>query len=399
GASTHPGLSALSAKTTPDAPETADLKRKLLLALGITVGICALAFLAGLGADFASPIDAQLQQQGFPLDALRQDRAALLRADVLRSVVFITLAAGTLWFYLQRRLPAGAAAALVGIFTLVDLWTVDKRYLNEANFQTQTVAQQFVPSAADQQILQDKDLSYRVLNTGNPFNEAQTSYFHKSIGGYNGAKLRRYQELIERQISRNNMQVLNMLNTRYLIQPAQPGQQQGQPGTPEQAQRNPGALGNAWFVSEIQQVQTPDQEINALTSLNAATTAVVDAAKFPLPKTRYNAPGSTIILTKYAPDALTYRATATADAFVVFSEIYYADGWNAYLDGQKVPYVRANYVLRALPLPAGPHTIEFRFEPTEYAIGNTVSLVSSGLLLVALLGAVGYAVRRRPALA
>jgi len=395
GASTHPSLAALTAKTA-DAPETADLKRKVLLALGITVGVCVLAFLAGLGADFSAPIDAQLQQQGFPLDAIRQDRASLMRTDVLRSIVFIVLAAGTLWFYLQRKVSAGAAAALVGLFTLVDLWGVDKRYLNADNFQTETVAQQFAPSPADQQILQDKDLSYRVLNLANPFNEAQTSYFHKSIGGYHGAKLRRYQDLIERQISRNNLQVLNMLNTRYIIQPAQGPQQEGQPGTPEQVQRNPSALGNAWFVNEVQKVQNPDQEINALTGLNPTTTAVVDASKFPLAKTSYNAPGSTIILTKYEPDALTYRATATADAFVVFSEIYYADGWNAYLDGKLVPHLRANYVLRAMPLPAGTHTIEFKFEPTEYAIGNTVSLVSSVLLILLLVGAVVYAVRQKP---
>ncbi|UOQ66700.1 hypothetical protein [Hymenobacter volaticus] len=185
GASTHPSLAALTAKTA-DAPETADLKRKVLLALGVTVGVCVLAFLAGLGADFASPIDAQLQQQGFPVDALRQDRASLMRSDVLRSIVFILLAAGALWFYLQRKLSAAAAGALVAVLTLVDLWGVDKRYLNEANFQNETVAQQFVPSAADQQILQDKDLSYRVLNLANPFNEAQTSYFHKSIGATMG---------------------------------------------------------------------------------------------------------------------------------------------------------------------------------------------------------------------
>ncbi|QNH61921.1 YfhO family protein [Hymenobacter sediminicola] len=394
GASMHPSLAALSAKTTTDAPETADLKRKLLLALGITVGVCLLAFLIGLGADFASPIDAQLQQQGFPLDALRQDRAAMLRGDVFRSIVFIVLAAGALWFYLQRKLSAVMAAALVGVLTLVDLWSVDKRYLNDANFQRETVAQQFVPSAADQQILQDKDLSYRVLNAANPFNEANTSYFHKSIGGYHGAKLRRYQDLIDRQISLNNTQVLNMLNTRYVIVPAQAPQQQGQPGQPEQVQRNPGALGNAWFVNDIQKVQTPDQEIQALTGLNAATTAVVDATKFPLAKTSYAAPGSTIALTNYSPDALTYRATATADAFVVFSEIYYADGWNAYLDGKLVPHLRANYVLRAMPLPAGTHTIEFKFEPTEYAIGNTVSLVSSVLLILVLLGLLVYTVRQ-----
>ena len=395
GISTHPSLAALAAKTTaPDAPETAALKRHLLLALAITAGVCVLAFLVGMGADFSSPIDAQLQQQGFPLDALRQDRAWLLRTDVLRSLFFIAAAFGVLWFYLQRKLAAGTTAALVGLLVLVDLWGVDKRYLNDDNFQRETVAQQFVPSAADQQILQDKDLSYRVLNTANPFNEANTSYFHKSIGGYHGAKLRRYQDLIDRQISQNNTQVLSMLNTRYVILPGQPGQQ-GQPSQPEQVQRNPGALGNAWFVNEIQKVQTPDQELAALSSLRVTTAAVVDASKFPLPKTSYSAPGSSIALTKYSPDALTYRATATADAFVVFSEIYYADGWNAYLNGKPVPHLRANYVLRAMPVPAGTHTIEFKFEPTEYAIGNTVSLVSSVLLIVVLIGLVVYAARQR----
>ncbi|WBA41521.1 YfhO family protein [Hymenobacter canadensis] len=393
GASTHPSLAALAGATTTDAPETADLKRKLLLAGGITVGVCLLALVIGLGADFSSPIDAQLQQQGFPLDALRQDRASLLRSDVFRSIIFIALAFGALWFYLQRKVSAGMAAALVGLLTLVDLWGVDKRYLNDNNFQRETIAQQFVPTAADQQILQDKDKSYRVLNTANPFNEANTSYFHKSIGGYHGAKLRRYQDLIDRQISQNNTQVLSMLNTRYVILPGQPGQQ-GQPSQPEQVQRNPGALGNAWFVNEIQKVQTPDQEIAALSNLSVATAAVVDVAKFPLAKTSFSAPGSTITLTDYSPDALKYRATATADAFAVFSEIYYADGWNAYLDGKLVPHVRANYVLRAMPVPAGTHTIEFKFEPTEYAIGNTVSLVSSVLLIVVLLGLVVYTVRQ-----
>ncbi|MBC6991429.1 YfhO family protein [Hymenobacter sp. BT491] len=381
-AGSHPAL----APKAVDTAETADLKRKLLYAVGITAGICILAFLFGLGANFASPIDAQLQQSGFPLDALRQDRASLMRTDVLRSLVFILMAGGVLYFYLQRKLSVSLAAMLVAALTLVDLWTVDKRYLNDSNFQRETVAQQFVPTAVDEQILQDKDLSYRVLNLQNPFSEANTSYFHKSIGGYNGAKLRRYQDLIERQISNNNPGVLNMLNMRYLIT--------GDPKQP--VQRNPGALGNAWFVSEVQKVQNPDQEIQALTNLNVATTAVVDASKFPLDKTTYNAAGSTIRLTNYSPNELRYDANAAQDGFVVFSEIYYADGWNAYLDGKPVPHLRANYVLRAMPVPAGHHIIEFKFEPKAYAIGNTVSLVSSVLLILALLGALVYAIRQKP---
>ncbi|AHJ95917.1 YfhO family protein [Hymenobacter swuensis] len=387
--STHPTLAALTGKPTDDA-DTALLKKHVVRALAITAGLCALAFLAGLVSDFASPIDAQLQQSGFPLDALRADRASLLRTDVFRSLFFVVAAGAVLWFFLQRKLSAGLAATLVGLLTLVDLWGVDKRYLNDGNFQQETIAEQFVPSPADQQILQDKDLSYRVLNVQNPFNEAQTSYFHKSIGGYHGAKLHRYQDLIERQISTNNTAVLSMLNTRYVIVP---GQEQGQP---QQVQRNPGALGNAWFVSQVQKVQSPDEEMKALMGLNAATTAVVDVSKFPLSQTTYPAEGSSIALTKYTPNALTYRATAAQAGLVVFSEIYYADGWQAFIDGKEVPHLRANYVLRALPVPAGTHTIEFKFEPAAYTIGNTVSLVSSVLLIGAMLVALFYALKQRP---
>ena len=376
----HPALQTKAAET----PETADLKRKLLYAVGGTVGLCVLAYLAGLGADFASAFDATLQQQGFPLDALREDRASLMHTDVLRSIVFILLAGSVLWFYLQQKLSVTMTVGLVGVLLLIDLWGVDKRYLNDGDFRQGTVASQFVATPADQQILQDPDKSYRVLNLQNPFNEAQTSYFHKSIGGYHGAKLHRYQDLIERQISRNNPQVINMLNTRYVI-------------TPEgQVQRNPAALGNAWFVREVEKVQNPDQEINALTSLNPATTAVVDASKFTVPQTDYVAAGSTIELTNYAPDELKYQANAVQDGLAVFSEIYYKDGWNAYLDGKQVPYMRANYVLRALPVPAGKHTIEFKFEPKEYAIGNTVSLVSSIVLILALVGGLVYTARQTP---
>ncbi|NVO86742.1 YfhO family protein [Hymenobacter terrestris] len=398
--SSHPSLAALAGRPLDDT-DTTYLKKHVLRALAITAGLCVLAFLVGLVSDFAAPIDAQLQQGGFPLEAIRADRASLLNNDVFRSLLFMALAAGVLWFFLQRKLSAGMAAALVGLLTLVDLWGVDKRYLNDDNFQRETVAEQFVPSAVDEQILQDKDLSYRVLNMANPFNDAQTSYYHKSIGGYHGAKLRRYQDLIERQISPQLQRiytenrpdaapVLNMLNTRYLITP--PAEKQ-----PAQAIRNPGALGNAWYVSQVQSVQSPDQEIKALTTLDPATTAVVDASKFPGLKASYAAEGSTIALTKYSPNALTYRTTAVQNGLVVFSEIYYADGWQAYLDGKPVPHLRVDYVLRAMPVPAGTHTIEFKFEPTAYALGNTVSLVSSVLLILLLLGAAYYAIRVQPA--
>ncbi|GAA4378249.1 YfhO family protein [Hymenobacter koreensis] len=372
-----------------DTPETAELRRKLLLATGITAGICLLAFIFGMGADFASPIDANLQQQGFPLDALRQDRASMMRSDVLRSLFFVLATAAVLWFYLRRQLTVTVAAGLVAALTLVDLWAVDKRYLGESNFQDKTVAQEFVPSAADQQIFNDPTLHFRVLNVDNPFNEANTSYFHKSIGGYHGAKLRRYQELIERQISQNNPRITSMLNARYFIG-------RDQKTGAQVAQQNPGALGNAWFVSGIQPVQNADQEMAALSTFDPVTTAIVDVSKFPQPKTSYTAAGSTIRLTHYSPDELKYEANAAQDGFVVFSEIYYPEGWNAYLDDKPVPHVRANYVLRAMAVPAGKHNITFKFEPKEYSIGNTVSLVSSILLFLLLIGAVVYALRRRP---
>ena len=387
------GVLTAPAQTTADSEflifNSEFLIKKVLYAGAITAGICVVVWLLSFGFDYAAPVDAMLLKQGFTpqlLGALRADRADLLRNDVWRGLLFIGAALGVLYFYLKGRLSAGPATALLVALTLIDLWGVDKRYLSADNFQRETIAESFQPTPADQLILQDKDLSYRVLNLQNPFNEAQTSYYHKSIGGYHGAKLRRYQDLVERQISNNNQQVLNMLNTRYLIT--------GDAKQP--VQRNPEALGNAWFVSEVKTVRSPDAEIAALDKLTPAIAAVVDASKFPNVQPEiYNPEGSTIALTEYAPDALTYRYQAARPGFVVFSEIYYADGWNAYLDGNKVPYLRANYVLRAMPVPAGNHKIEFRFEPTEYAVGNAVSLASSIALLLVMVGAAAYVVRRR----
>ena len=362
---------------------------KVLYAGAIAAGLCALAYLASFSMDFAAPVDGELTKQGFTpelLSALRADRADLLRNDVWRGLLFIGAALGVLYFHLKGQLKAGPASALMVLLVLVDLWGVDKRYLGENKFQRQTIAEEFQPTAADQIILQDKDLDYRVLNLQNPFNEAQTSYFHKSIGGYHGAKLRRYQDLIERQISNNNQQVLNMLNMRYLIT--------GDAKQP--VQRNPGALGNAWFVSSLKPVPNPDAEMAALGTLSPATEAVVDAGKFPQQQAAtYDIAGSSIALTAYSPDELKYRATAAHNGLAVFSEIYYADGWQAYLDGKAVPHFRVDYVLRALPVPAGPHTIEFRFEPKSYAVGNTVSLAASVVLLLVLIGTGVYVARRR----
>ena len=373
----------------PLSAEASALLPKVLYAGAIAAGLCVLAYLASFSFDFAAPVDGELTKQGFTpqlLGALRADRADLLRNDVWRGLLFIGAALGVLYSHLKGQLKVVPAAAIMVVLVLVDLWGVDKRYLGDNKFQRETIAEEFQPSPADQLILQDKDLSYRVLNVQNPFNEAQTSYFHKSIGGYHGAKLRRYQDLIERQISNNNQQVLNMLNMRYLIT--------GDAKQP--VQRNPGALGNAWFVSQVQPVANPDAEMAALSTLSPATEAVVDASKFPQQKAAtYDIAGSTIALTNYSPDELKYRYNATQAGLVVFSEIYYADGWQAFIDGKPVPHIRANYVLRALQVPAGAHTIEFKFEPKSYAVGNAVSLVASIALLLVLVGTGVYVARRR----
>ena len=388
----HPALAkAAKASAGTVAPvisaESAALLPKVLYAGAIAAGLCVLAYLAsfdifpGTQFDFAAPIDGELTKQGFTpelLTALRADRADLLRGDVWRGLLFIGAALIVLYLHLKGKLSMARAAGLMALLVLVDLWGVDKRYLGKDKFQDATIAASFQPTAADQMILQDPNLSYRVLNMQNPFNEAQTSYFHKSVGGYHGAKLRRYQDLIERQISNQNQQVLNMLNTRYLIT--------GDPKQP--VQRNPGALGNAWFVSEVKMVNSPDEEMAALSALSPATEAVVDASKFPQQKAAtYDATGATIALTNYSPDELKYSYNAKSDALAVFSEIYYADGWQAYIDGKPVPHLRANYVLRALPVPAGAHTIEFKFAPKAYTIGNAVSLASSIALLLVIVGA------------
>ena len=391
----HPALAkAVRAAGSGVAPqlsgEAAALLPKVLYAGAITAGICVLAWLASFTFDFAAPFDNELTKQGFTpelLGALRADRADLLRTDVWRGLFFVGAALAVLYFHLKGKLSALPAGALMVALVLVDLWGVDKRYLGADKFQPTTIAASFQPTAADEQILRDTGLSYRVLNLQNPFNEAQTSYFHKSVGGYHGAKLRRYQDLIERQISNNNQQVLNMLNTRYLItaDPKQP------------VQRNPGALGNAWFVSTVKTVNNPDEEMTAIGTLNPATEAVVDASKFPQQKAAtYDATGSTIALTAYSPDELKYNYTAQQAGLVVFSEIYYADGWQAFLDGKPAPHIRANYVLRAMQVPAGSHTIGFKFEPKSYTVGNAVSLASSIALVLVLVGAGVYAFRRKP---
>lgn len=368
-----------------------DLDKKLLISGGITAGICLLVWLFAGTASFMSETDQRLIQAQFPIDAIRADRESMMRSDAFRSLVFIVLAAGLLYFYVKNKVSATVAMAGVGILVLVDLWSVDQRYLNNDDFERRVEANFFQLTPADQAILQDtqdpaRGLSYRVIYLPNPFNDARTSYFHKSVGGYHGAKLRRYQDLIDRHISQNNLEVLRMLNTRYAIT----GNQQ------QPVQRIPDALGNAWFVEEVQPVESPDAELDGLTMFDAGATAVIDVKKFPIERRFFSADSANIKLTEYEPNYLKYEYEAAKEGLVVFSEIYYPAGWQAYLDGEPVDHIRANYVLRAMEVPAGKHTIEFKFAPQSYYTGNTVSLISSIILVLVVAGTIFYAVKTKP---
>ena len=350
-------------------------EKTLKLAFYIVGGITLLfALIPSLFFDFVGGQDASLEKNGWPIDALQSDRAGLLSADAWRSFIFIALTFGTLWLFLKNQLQSKYVIFIVGVLVLSDMWTVNKRYLNNDNFASKRkVEKPYQTSQADQQILNDKDPNFRVFNqTVSTFNDASTSYFHKSIGGYHGAKLKRYQELIENHIAKGNMAVLNMLNTKYFIS------QQGQ------VQQNPGAMGNAWFVNNVNIVANADAEIAALNGFNPDSTAIVDVRFSEQIIDNLDNSNTAITLEEYKPNFLKYTSSSTKDGIAIFSEIYYDKGWNAYIDGKLKPHFRANYVLRGMQIPAGNHLVEFKFEPSTYKTGEIVALVSSAILLLLL---------------
>ena len=350
-------------------------EKSLKLAFYFVGGITLLfALIPSLFFDFVGGQDASLEKNGWPIDALQSDRAGLLSADAWRSFIFIALTFGTLWLFLKNQLQSKYVIFIVGVLVLADMWTVNKRYLNNDNFASKRkVEKPYQTSQADQQILNDKDPNFRVFNqTVSTFNDASTSYFHKSIGGYHGAKLKRYQELIENHIAKGNMAVLNMLNTKYFIS------QQGQ------VQQNPGAMGNAWFVNNVNIVANADAEIAALNGFNPDSTAIVDTRFSDQIIENLDNSNTAINLEEYKPNYLKYTSSSTKDGIAIFSEIYYDKGWNAYIDGKLKPHFRANYVLRGMQIPAGNHLVEFKFEPSTYKTGETVALVSSAILLLLL---------------
>jgi hypothetical protein len=357
-----------------------EVMKSFKYALGIVGGLCVVfALMPTAFFDFVGLNDAQYGQA--LSDALQIDRASLFTADAFRSLAFILLSAAGIWLYLNKRIQKVPLIILIGVLVLGDMWTVNKRYLNDENFKAKRkILQPYSPSLADSQILQDPDPNFRVYNTTvSPFNDASTSYYHKSIGGYHGAKLKRYQELIDFHISKGNMNVMNMLNAKYFIV-------RGENNQPI-AQRNPNNLDNAWFVSDLVIAENADDEIQKLGQINTANQVVIDK-RYEIPSSIDFDSTATIQLTDYKANSLTYSSSAISDQFAVFSEIFYAHGWNAYIDGELMPHIRVNYVLRAMPIPSGQHTIEFKFEPDTYYATENISLFSSLIVIVALFGAV-----------
>ncbi len=366
-------------------------RRALKYATGIAGGIALFFLLLGSWLfDFSGPSDAQMGLPAEVLAAMRSERASMLRADAFRSLIFAALTAALVWAFYRRKIGRGLFVLLAAGLVLADLAGVDRRYLNYDTFVPERKAMEIAATDADRAILQDTEPGYRVANfTVSTFQDATTSYFHRTVGGYHAAKLRRYQDLIERHLSRMNPKAYDMLNTKYFIVP-------GEGGAPT-VQANPGALGPAWFVREAMFVPDADAEIAALETFDPATTAVVDE------RFRDAVGGATafgadsaakITLTDYKVNHLTYRYESPVEALAVFSEIYYPKGWTAYVDGEEAPYFRANYVLRAMRLPAGEHTVEFRFRAPHYGVLATVTYVSSLILLAGLIALIAGAVVR-----
>jgi hypothetical protein len=342
-------------------------------------------------SNLSSPKDQLLIDQGARdlVNAIEEDRANILRADAFRSLVFVLLSAGLLFFFSRKVIKAPVFIAAFSLLILIDLWPVNKRYINNENFVPErNLDAEYTPNAADQAILEDDNLAFRVydLASGDPFTNSRASYFHHSVGGYHGAKMRRYQEVIDSFFRQGtDPEVLDMLNTRYIIQRGEQGKQ------PIAIPRST-ALGNAWFVDDIRVVENADEEILQLHDLDPSTTALVDKRYLDnINPDDYNVnPGDTIWLESYAPNRLAYRYSSDDDVFAVFSEIFYSRGWKATINGEEAEINRVNYILRGLSVPAGEGEILFEFKPVSYFTGRKVAFAGSLIMTLLVLGTIAY---------
>jgi len=425
---TIPLLAIFALKRLLEEPEILKQEKKPLgISLLLTAGIALLLAVApgSIGSGYVPAQEAQMlqnavNQQMIPANELSgilanlgEMRAELVSSDALRSFIIIGIGCSQLWLYASGKLRSSLTIAGITILCLADMWGVNKRYLNDAQFVPHSIrTETFTKTNTDELILQDTSLDYRVLNFAtSTFDDNNTSYWHKSVGGYHPAKLRRYQEMIEHHISpemqaaykaiataggemdsvdANKFRVLNMLNTKYFIFPA--GQQRQTVPI-----LNPHAYGNAWFVNKVQYVNNANEEIDALDSIIPTETAVVDARfKDVLKGTTesYKDSLSSIRLTSYAPNRLTYETNNAQDGIAVFSEIYYPDGWHVTIDGQPAELARADYILRTMYVPAGQHTIEMRFDPTSLHVTEGIAYGALALLVIGIIVAVLIAKRK-----
>ena len=425
---TIPLLAIFALKRLLEEPEILKQEKKPLgISLLLTAGIALLLAVApgSIGSGYVPAQEAQMlqnavNQQMIPANELSgilanlgEMRAELVSSDALRSFIIIGIGCSLLWLYASGKLRSSLTIAGITILCLADMWGVNKRYLNDAQFVPHSIrTETFTKTNTDELILQDTSLDYRVLNFAtSTFDDNNTSYWHKSVGGYHPAKLRRYQEMIEHHISpemqaaykaiataggemdsvdANKFRVLNMLNTKYFIFPA--GQQRQTVPI-----LNPHAYGNAWFVNKVQYVNNANEEIDALDSIIPTETAVVDARFKDVLKgatESYKDSLSSIRLTSYTPNRLTYETNNAQDGIAVFSEIYYPDGWHVTIDGQPAELARADYILRTMHVPAGQHTIEMRFDPTSLHVTEGIAYGALALLVIGIIVAVLIAKRK-----
>ena len=349
------------------------------------LGIFLILFFSKSMFSFSGGSDAYFQENYGPefVNALKQDRMSLYSADLLRSSFFIIVVSGVLWLSMKEKVAQNTAIIIVGLLMVSDLFFVDKNYVSAKDFvRGSQVEAPFQEKPSDAEILKDTS-HYRVFEVSGNLSSARASYFHKSIGGYSAVKPRRMQQLFDYQIANNNMEVLNMLDVKYVIQTDKTGK--------EFPTSNPKANGNAWFVSQVKLVNSADEEMKALKGLDSKNVALVNSNDFKIKNTAFAKDNSArIILETYKPNYLKYVSNNANEGLAVFSEMYYGKGWNAYIDGKSVDHIRVDYVLRGLNIPAGKHTIEFKFEPQVIKTGSMITLISSIGMLLLLAGGIYF---------
>jgi len=366
-----------------------DVKDKLSslkIAVGIILGLGVLLFVFKGMFDFIGPADDRLRMTGLEElpEMLRLDRKAVYTSDLLRSLGYVLFAAALLWFLIKQKLKPNFAIIAIGALIVFDLVGVNLRYVNSDSFVSKRkMLQPFQTTAADSQILKD-DGVFRVFDQTEGFDSAKTAYFHNSITGYHAAKPAGMQDLFDYHVYNGNLSIFNMLNVKYVVRQDEEGN--------KFPIENPNANGNAWFIKELKQVTSADDEITALDSLDTRNVAVVNSAVFKnINRFDYQVDSiATISLVDYKPNHLTYESKNQNAGVAVFSEMYYANGWNAYIDGKLLDHFKVNYVLRALKIPEGNHTIEFKFEPKVVQLGSQITLASTIVLALVLLGGIGF---------